>query len=121
MSVTELTMIDDATGGSLPLGQRLNRIETQLVLILGKLEGVASRSDLEQVRARVELIEREGSPATRRLVTQCEALDVRIEAVERDNLTRRALETQRRWLIGVAGANSSILLAIFAKLMGVHF
>lgn len=89
--------------GTLSVGDRLKRIEDALVAVLGKFEVVAAHADLEALRARMEGLERDGSPLATRTATKLDTLEVRVDLLEEkvatSEATQRALAAQRKWYI----------------------
>lgn len=106
--------------GSLHLGKRLERMEDALVKILGRLENMVSRTELESVRNSLSLLERNGSKQAQEALQRLSLHEIQLTKIDREMVTQEVMRSQRKYYVGGFLAiitSSGVLNIIIAKLM----
>lgn len=120
INVGQMSGEDD---GSLRLGRRLERIEDNLSRILTKLETVATRPELEGLRLRLDILDRDGSKLTQQNALELRDVENRLNMCERSMATSDAVASDRKWLfmtiVGVL-ANTGAMAALAARVFNIH-
>jgi hypothetical protein len=102
--------------GALTIGDRLERIEKRLDTLIEKIATLAEEADLRALGTRFEVIERDGSTTARQAQQSIQQLNTRISVLETADAVAKALQINKRMMIGMwialAGWGSVILALI---------
>lgn len=107
--------------GGLTVGQRFDRLELRFDALYTRLESLATRHDVEILRGRVDVMEREGSWHVRDLLksadmaaTERRELQIRVEALERAQAASVSVGADRRWILGTVLAVLALVVGLMA-------
>ena len=92
----------DGNGGGLTAKERLERIETLLDRIDSKLDSKADAALVASIQARLDTIERDGSPRARAADSRVSEIIADVAQLKSNATTEEAVRRYRKWLFWTA-------------------
>lgn len=86
-------------GGSLSVGQRLDRIEGDLKEVLRRLDVYATEADFRELKGKVEHLSDQGSRSAQDALVTAKDVDSRLRKVESDYTGRASLRALAAFLV----------------------